>query len=179
MTINKKGDMYSTIALLGTVLLVVSFVFMFVLGGGILKDTMGQVFTEVRTIQNVTDNVNVTYYADKVFAPVETILSNYALYAAILYVMGIVLIFTLAYVFRDNMSPATIALFVVSSLLIIAFAIILSNTYEVFYTDPNFINGELQQATTISYLILYSPTILTIVIFIAGIILMTGKGREF
>jgi hypothetical protein len=176
---NKKGDIYSIISIMGTVLLVLCFAFMFVLGGGMLKDTMGGIFTEVRAIGNVTENVNVTYYADIVFAPVETILDNYALYASIIYIMGIILIFTLAYIFRDNVNGLNIALFVLSALLIITFAIILSNTYETFYNDPNFMGTQLHEATTISYLILYCPTIMTIVIFIAGIIMMTGKENQY
>lgn len=173
--INKRGSLYSVIAIMGTVLLVMSFFFMFVLGGSIVKDTMGTVFTEVRAIGNVTDNVNTTVYSNIVFEPVETILNNYSTYAAVLYIFGIILIFTLAFIFRDNMSPLTMSLFVVSALLIIVFAIVLSNTYEEFYNGSDFIGTALHEATLSSYLILYSPAIMTIVVFVAGIILMSGK----
>jgi hypothetical protein len=176
--INKRGDIYSTISIMGTVLLVLCIVFGLALGGFVLKDTMGTVFTEVRSIQNITDNVNVTYYADKVFSPVETILDNYALYAGILYIMGIILIFTLAFVFRENANGLTMALFVAAALLIIAFTIILSNTYETFYNGADFIGTGLRDATMVSYLIIYSPAIMSVVIFIAGIILMTGRGNN-
>jgi len=177
--INKKGNLFAIISVLGTVVFVMAFVAMFVLGGSILNDTMGNIFGEVRSIGNITENVNVTYYADKVFTPVESILGNYSLYAAVLYILGIVLIFTLAFMFRNNLSGWTIALFVVSAILIILFSIILSNTYEEFYMDGTFIGTALHEATMASWLILYSPTIMTIVIFLAGIIMMTGKGDEY
>jgi len=174
--INKRGDMYSTIHIMGTVLLVMCVVFAVALGGFMLKDTLGTVFTEVRGIGMVTDNVNVTTYADIVFNPVETILNNFSLYASVLYILGIILIFTLAFVFRDNANGISVALFIVAALLIIAFSIILSNTYEDMMTGTDVIAVGLQDATMISWLIIYSPTIITIVIFIAGIIMMTGKG---
>jgi hypothetical protein len=42
----------------------------------------------------------------------------------------------------------------------------------------DFIGTALHASPMASYLILYSPTIMTIVIFLAGIIMMTGKGDE-
>lgn len=176
--INKRGNLLAIISIMGSVLLVMAFVFMFVLGGGILSDTIGQAFTEVRTIGNITENVNVTTYANIAFAPVETILSNFSLYAAVLYILGIVLVFTLAFVFRGNVSGPVMALFVISALLIITFSIVLSNTYEDFYHDDT-IGPMLASYTLASWLIIYSPTILTIVIFLAGIILMTGKEQPY
>jgi hypothetical protein len=173
--INKRGSLYAIIGVLATVVLVMSFVFMFILGGSILNDTMGQIFTEVRGIGNLTDNVNVNDSADMIFKPVENVLGNFAMYGAMLYVLGIVLIFTLAFVFRGNISGWTIALFVVSALLIIIFAIILSNTYEAFYLEADDMGTSLRNATLASWLILHSPVIMTIVIFLAGIIMMTGK----
>lgn len=173
--INKRGDMYSVIAIMGTVVFVMCFVFMFVLGGSIFNDAMGTVFTEVRGIGNITNGVNVSEAANHILNPVENILDDYSMYAGILYVMGIILIFTLAFIFRDNMNPLTISLFVVSAMLIIVFAIILSNTYEEFYMGGDMLGTSLHEATIASYLILYSPTIMTIVIFFAGIILMSGK----
>lgn len=173
--INKKANMYAVISVLGTVLLVMCFVFMFVMGGSIVTDTMGTVFSEVRSIGNITSGVNVSQAADHVFIPVENILNNYSMYAAMLYIFGIVLIFTLAFIFRDNVNLLTISLFFVSAMLIIIFAIILSNTYEEFYMASDFLGTSLREATMASYLILYSPAIMSIVVFIAGIILMSGK----
>ena len=172
--INKKANLLAIISIMGTALLIMAFVFMFVLGGGILSDTLGQVFTEVRTIGSISDNVNVTEYANIAFAPVETIMDNFSLYAGVLYILGIVLIFTLAFMFRGSVSGPVMALFVISALLIITFSIVLSNTYEDFYQDDT-IGPMIQTYTLASWLIIYSPTILTIVIFLAGIILMTGK----
>lgn len=177
--INQKGNLYSMIALFGTVLMVLCFVFIFVIGGVIVKDTAGTVFDEVRGIGMVSENVNVTYYADIVFRPVEGVLDNYAIYAAVLYILGIVFIFTLAFIFRGNVSGWSIALFVVCALLIVVFCIILSNTYETFYTGTDDIATGLRNAGVVSYLILYSPAIMTIIVFLAGIIMMTGKEEGF
>ena len=177
--INKKGNIYAVVGVLGTVLLVISIVIALMLGGSTLNEVTGEIFTEVRGIGAVTENVNVTEYADIVFAPVENILGNYGLFAGVLYVLGIVLVFTLAFVFRNNLNGWSIALFVVAALLIITFAIILSNTYEVFYDGDDFIGEALREETMTSWLILYSPTIMTIVIFLAGIIMMTGKGGGY
>lgn len=176
--INKKGNLLAIIGIMGTVLFVMCFVFMFALGGGILSDTLDQVFTEVRTIGNITDNVNVTEYADIAFAPVESIMSNFSLFAGMIYILGIVLVFTLAFVFRGNVNGLVIALFIVSAILIIVSSIVLSNTYEEFYHDDT-IGPMIQSYTLASWLIIYSPTILTIVIFFAGIILFSGRGGEY
>ena len=177
--INKKGSLTGTIYVLGSVLFVLCFIFMFVLGGSILKDTAGQVFDEVRGIGMVSDNTNVTYYADIVLDPVENVLDNYAIYATVLYAFGIIFIFSLAFIFRNNVSGWNIALFVVSALLIVTFCVVLSNTYESFYTGTDSISLGLQDAGVANYLILYSPAIFTIIIFLAGIIMMTGKEGNY
>lgn len=173
--INKRGNFYATVSVLGTVLLVMCFVAMFVMGGAIFKDSMGTVFTEVRGIGMITDNVNVTSLANHVLDPAEDIINNYSLYAAMIYIFGIILIFTLAFVFRDNVNLLTVSLFVLAALLIVVFSIVLSNTYEDFYNGTDALATELRSATMASYLILYCPTIMTIVTFIAGVILFSGK----
>jgi len=173
--INKKGSLTGIIAIFGSVLMVLCFVFMFVLGGIIVKDASDEVFTEVRSIGSLGEHTNVTYFADIVFKPVETILNNYALYASVLYILGIIFIFSLAFIFRNNLAGWNIALFVVCAILLIMFCIILSQTYESFYNGTDSIAAGLQEAGVVNYLILYSPAIMAVIIFLAGIIMMTGK----
>jgi len=64
-------------------------------------------------------------------------------------------------------------------LLVIISAIAVSQFYEEFYLDQDELGLILRTAAPVSFLIIYSPVILTIVAFIAGIILFTGEEEQF
>jgi hypothetical protein len=177
--INKRGSLYGVIGIVSGVMLILAFIFMFVLGGVIVKDNFGVIAEEIRDIGVIYDGVNVSESANYVLNPLESIINNYALFATIIYILGIVSLFSLAFMFRGNLNGLVVVLFIMAALLVIVFSILISNGYEVLYSGNDFIGEGLREAGIINYLILYSPMIMTIVTFIAGIILFTGKDGNY
>jgi len=175
--INKKGSIWPTIYVVGSILFIAVFVWMFMIGGAIVKDTADILIPEIRNIGEVSDGVNISEYADIVLVPAETIINSFGMIASIIYVVGIIFIFSLAFIFRNNLSGWTIGFFVMCALLIIATTMIMSNAYEEYHDADDSIGLQLQSEGLASWLILFAPTIMTIVMFIAGIIMLTGGDR--
>lgn len=173
---NKKGELMQIIYIFGTVLMVVAFIFMLSLGGPIIKNAWGDVTDSIEGI-GVLGGANVTETTQMVTAPVDAIINNYHIWVAIIYIAGIILIFTLAFVFRGNVGGWNIALFLFVSILIVILCIVVSNAYENFYSTPGYISDGMVDAGIVNYLVLYSPTIMAIVCFFAGIIMMTGGNK--
>ena len=172
----KKGSLYATIAVISTILLVGVAIWAFAVGGYLVQDAIGEIAPELRAIGTV-GGANFTQSLNFVLDPIETIVNNYQIYATMLYGFGMILVFSMAFMFRNSLNGWTIGFFIVCIILLITISIIMSNTYEQLYDGTDELAIGLKNAPTLSYLILYSPTILTIIAFIAGIIMMTGGSR--
>lgn len=90
------------------------------------------------------------------------------------------LIFSIVFVvsYNTNPNPAFIGVYLGLILLLIFGSIIISNAYEDIYNGTDEIATRLQDNSAMSYMILYSPTILTIIAFITGIYLFAGRQSE-
>jgi hypothetical protein len=90
------------------------------------------------------------------------------------------LIFSIVFVvsYGYNPSAALIGLYFVLMILLIVASIILSNMYENIYTGTDEIATRMKEQTLLAYMILYSPMILTIIAFIAGIFMFAGRQNE-
>jgi hypothetical protein len=86
---------------------------------------------------------------------------------------GLALIFSIVLVvsYNYNPNPAFIGVYIALILLLIVGSIIISNSYEDIYSGTDDIALKLQDNTAMSYMILYSPFILTLIAFVTGIFL--------
>jgi len=93
---------------------------------------------------------------------------------------GLALIFSIVFVasYKINPHPAFMAVYVALILLLIFGSIIISNAYEDIYTGSDDIALRLHENSAMSYMILYSPAILTMIAFIAGIYLFSSGKEE-
>lgn len=87
----------------------------------------------------------------------------------------VALIFSMVFVFiiKEGVHPAFIGLYLILIVLLILGAIIISNMYQDIYEGTDEIATRLQEQTLMSYMILYSPAILTIIAFITAIFLFS------
>ena len=90
------------------------------------------------------------------------------------------LVFTLVFVFivGYNPNPAFIALYLALMILLIFGCIIMSNMYQDIYTGTDDLALRLQEQTTLSYLILHSPFIMTMIAAIGGILMFTRQSAN-
>ncbi len=172
---NNKAQMFPIIVLIGGIIMLVLLVAGMTIGLGVIKTGTDIIFPEISKFGEVTDGVNISESANYVLNPVSTIISNLGLIMGIIYLLGIAGLLTIAFVFRGNQNGWVIAIFVASILLLIITCIAISEFYETFYLAQNDYGGVLRDYSLVSFLIIYSPTIMTIVAFIAGVILFTGN----
>jgi len=100
------------------------------------------------------------------------------------WIMGFAYFATLAFSiifavsFKANPNPIYMGLYFMLMLLLIIGAIIMSNMYEDIYNGTDDIATELREQTMLSYGIIYSPTLFTIIGFITGIYVFAGRQDE-
>jgi len=94
---------------------------------------------------------------------------------------GLALVFSIVLVvsYNYNPNPAFIGVYIALILLLIVGSIIISNSYEDIYGGTDELALKLQSNTAMSYMILYSPFILTLIAFVTGIFLFaTNKNSD-
>jgi len=175
---NKKGQLWNVVVLVGGLIGLVLICVGIMLGWGALKSATDVIIPEFNSIGQVTDNINISEYTEKTLTPTSSIIDNIGLIIGMIYILGILGLMTFAFIARNNMNGWLIAFFLASVLLLIAACIFASNAYEDFHNNNDEIGLILQSATLASFLIIYSPEIMTMVAFIAGIILFTGNREE-
>lgn len=92
----------------------------------------------------------------------------------VVYVLALVFILVLAYAFRVTGEKYLLVLYLILSIAVILAAVISSNIYQDFYTGSNALALELQAMSLMSYLILYSPMIFSVLLAIGAIIVFSG-----
>lgn len=90
------------------------------------------------------------------------------------YVLSLVFILVLAYAFRISGEKYLLVLYFGLSVLIILLSIITSNLYQDFYQDGGDLGTELKAMGLMSYLLLYSPMIFSVLLTIGAIIIFSG-----
>jgi uncharacterized membrane protein YfcA len=97
-------------------------------------------------------------------------------FGVVVYVFGILALFGLAFAYRFTNQKWLIPLFIMLMIIVVIICIFISNIYEEFYTGTDDVSTRLQEQSGLSYLILYSPMIMTVIGFIAGAILFSSPG---
>ena len=172
---NKKGNLYTILILIGGLIAIALFAVTLTIGWGVTKTATDEIFPVLMDLGEIVPGYNNTATMDMAIGPVESIINNAGLMIGLLYIVGIIGMLSFAFIFRDNYNGWVIALFIVSIMVLIVTCISVSQMYEELYLGQDEIGSALRDASLISYLIIYSPVILTIVAFIAGIILFTGN----
>jgi hypothetical protein len=120
-------------------------------------------------------DVNVSHASQVSIGVVDGFIQSVPWLIALGYVLA--LIFTLVFVFLVgyNPSPAYFAFFFSLMLLLILGCVVMSNMYEDIYTGTDDIATRLQEQTIMSFLILHSPWIMSLIAVIGGIIMFGMK----
>jgi len=123
----------------------------------------------------MVESANVSEAADYGFGVVDGFIQSVPWLISFGYVLA--LIFTLVFVFLVgyNPSPAYFAFYISLMLLLVFGCVIMSNMYQDIYTGTDEIATRLQEQTTMSYLILHSPWILSLISVIGGVIMFGIK----
>jgi len=174
---DKKGNMGFMLSffIAIAILIVVSFFIAIVVG--IISITSDTIIPEIEGI-GLVGNSNISEYSEYGLKPVETLINSFSWIGGITYVIALFGLFGFAVTYRLTMNKFFIVLFFAFAILLIILSILMSNIYEDIYTGTDELSVEMQNQTLLSYLILHAPMILTVVIFVSGIILFSGMNQE-
>jgi len=166
---NKKGAI-GIILFFAALLLILIIGFMAVNIAGIVGYVSGEI-TPIMEDIGMVGETNLSSTAEQTFGVVDSIIQSVPMLVGFGYVMA--LIFTLVFVLVAgyNPHPAFIGFYVALMFLLVFGAIVMSNIYQDIYTGTDEIALMLQEQSLMSYLILYSPFLLSIIAIIGGIIM--------
>lgn len=151
---------------------------LFIAFGGVVVDMFFDEFVpEIKDIGSVGSS-NVTEYAEYGLDPVDSVVQSFSWMGGVIYFLGIIGFFALAFASKITMSKWLMGFFFAFAFLFLIASIFISNIYEDFYNDDDDIGSRLREQTLLSWLILQSPLVFTVVIFISGIIMFTGLQQE-
>ena len=137
---------------------------------GIIDFASDQI-TPIMTEIGVVGPANVSEAAEYTFGVTNTFVQAMPWIFGFLYVAALVFSILFITVYGENPHPAYIGFYVMMIVLLIFGSIIMSNMYEEIYTANDEIADRLHDQLLISYMILYSPFILSLIALITGIYL--------
>lgn len=172
---NKRGQI-AIVLFIVFLLLIVVVGFMAAMIVGVL-DFGSDTITPIMTDLGVVGPANMSQASEYTFGTVDTIVQALPWLVGFSYVAALVLalIFSLSYSYNPH--PIFIGLYIMLVLLLVFGCMVMSNMYEDIYTGTDEIALRLQEQTLTSYMILYSPFIMSLVAFIAGIFLFSRNGE--
>ena len=171
---NKKGNILAILLIVGGLFLLMFMGLLLIIGSSVLNFVADTVVPELSGIGMVGGS-NVTQAVDITVTPVDTLIQNFTGVAGLVYVFGIIGIFGIAFGFRSSGEKWLIGLFIAMVLILVISSIFISNIYEEFQTGTDDVASRLKEHKLLSYMLLYSPMIISLVSFIAGIILFGGN----
>ena len=130
--------------------------------------------TPIMSELGVYGDTNMSEVSSYTFTKLDTIIQALPWLVGFSYVAALIfsVIFVLSYTYNPN--PAFIGLYFVLIILLIFGCIVMSNMYQDIYSGTDEIATRLQEQTLMSFMLLHSPYIMTLIAFITGIYLFAG-----
>lgn len=161
---------------IGGLLLIVMFGVILAIGSSTINWVMDEAVPELTGLGQVGD-INTTQVIGATITPVNTFIQNFTWVAGLLYIFGIIGIFGLALAFRSTGDRWLIGLYFGLALILVIGCIIMSNIYEDIWSGSDEFASIMGEHALLSFMIIYSPGIMSLIAFIAGIILFSGPSE--
>jgi len=174
---DNKGNMGLILGFFILVAVLLGLGFLIVIGSSIVNLVFDEIVPEIEGIGTV-GSANITQASEYSLTPLNTLVQSFTWIGGLVYIFGLIGLVGLSFAYRTTMNRWFIGIFVLFALLMIMASIFMSNIYEDFYDDSSDLGDRLKEHTMLSWLILNSPLVFTVVIFISGIILFSGVGEE-
>jgi len=123
----------------------------------------------------VISNTNLTTVAGYTFGTLDSIITSFNYIIAIIYLLSLVFVIVFVFISGYQPHPAFMGIFIALMFLLIFGCILISNMYQDFYTSDDEIGSRLKEQGILSYLILYSPVIMSFIAIISGIVMFTRQ----
>lgn len=176
---NKRGQILGLVVVVGVIFIVMLVGFIMVTGNAVTNWVADEIVPELSGL-GVVGTANLTEIAGYTIQPANTFIQNLNWMTGVLYFMMLIGCFGLAFIIRINPSKLFIGFFFLLAVLLIMGSIFISNIYQDFYDDGagSELSQRLSENVILSYAMLYAPLINTIVVFITGIIIFSGRAED-
>jgi len=173
---DKRGN-FITILFFFTVVAVLLSVSLFLAFGAAAVDlVMDEITPEIVGIGSV-GVANISEYSEYSIVPFNSFIQNLKWLTGVVYALSLISLFGISFMYRTTTNRVFIPIFVVMAILLILLSILISNIYEDFYGDNEDFSDRLKEQVLMSWLIINSPIVFTVIIFLSGVILFTGMGE--
>ena len=175
---NKKGNIMIIIMFIFILFVILFLGFIMLVGSSVMNYVFDIAVPELSNL-GMVGNVNTTQVAGVTIAPLNNLVQSFTWMSGVLYVL--LLIFSIVFVMVMKIAPNKwlIGFFFLCALILIIGSIFMSNIYEDFYDDAGSdLSTRLHEHTLLSYMVLYSPAIFSVMVFLVGIILFSGLNQE-
>jgi len=174
---NKKGIMGIVIFILFLFIVLIAGVII-AFGSATLNWVFDEAVPELTGMGDDVGGVNMTQVSGVTITPMNNIVQSFQWAGGVLYVMMLIGVMGMAMSFRGSPNKWLIGFFLLVVIVLIMGSIFISNIYQDFYEGTDGVATRLQEQTILSYMILYSPMIFSVIAFISGIILFSGRQEE-
>ena len=177
---DKRGQGVLGLVMVVGIIMIVMFVgFILVTGNAVVNWVADEVVPPLSNL-GVVGNANLTEYSQYTIQPANTFIQSLNWVTGVIYVMMLIGCIGLSFIIRINPSKILIGFFFLLAVVLIMASIFVSNMYQDFYDDGA--NSELSQRLNeniiLSYMMLYAPLINTVIVFVCGIIIFTGRAED-
>jgi len=175
---NKKGSFIVVLMFFVMIFIALFIGLMLVFGSVVMNWTFDEIVPELTSLGMVGET-NLSQASEYTVTPLNSVVQSFTWASGVIYVMMLVGLVGVTVAFRMNPSRWLIGFYFVLTIALIISSIYISNIYEEFYTGTDEVATRFHEHTMMSYLILYSPAIFTVICFVMGIILFSGMKEEF
>lgn len=174
---NKRGAI-GLILFFVALFLIVIIGFIASISTGLITWTSTQVTPIIQVIGNVEGVANFSEAAEYTVVPANTFIQALPWLVGFSYVAMLFFSVFFAITYSFNPNPFFMGLFFFLVLLLILGSIVMSNMYQDIYSGTDVLALQLQSQTLLSFMILRSPFILTLIAIVTGIFLFARPGTE-
>lgn len=174
---NKKGNVFGIIIFVAILFIILFLGFMLVVGSSLLNWTFDNITPELTNLGQIGD-VNMTAAADYTITPANSLVQSTTWLTGVLYALALIGSVGFAFYMRESPSKILMAFYFMLMVILIMGSIFISNMYEDFYNGVDEFGSILHEYTLLSFFIIHSPAIFTVIGFITGIILFSGLQEE-
>ena len=147
------------------------------IGSSVLNFVFDETMPELTSLGQ-TENINLSSTAKLVLNPVDNVVQSLTWLTGVLYMIMLIGSVGIVFIVRGSPSKWLLGLYFGLAIILILGAMLMSNMYEEFYDSTDDLALRMKEHTLLSNMLLYSPAILTVIVFITGIILFSGLGTE-
>lgn len=173
----KQGNILAIVIFFIILFLILFAGFLMVTGSAIINWVFDIAVPELTNL-GTAGAVNMTEISGYTITPFNNIIQSFTWLTGVIYIMMLIGSIGFAVVMRASPSKWLIGFYVLLALVIVIASIFISNIYEDFYDGNDELATRLKEHTILSFMILYSPAVFTIIVFITGIILFSGLQEE-